>query len=77
MFPGEQVSIRQADQLRGILSAVHFGQSPANRHEAAIEVLKIDVTWEILHQGSQQTALFGQGEFRLASLGMSQATPTI
>jgi hypothetical protein len=35
---GKQVSIGQADQLRGTLSAVDFGQGLANRDQAAVEM---------------------------------------
>ena len=49
----------------------------ANRDETAVKILKMDVIGEIFHQGRQKTAFFAQGEFSLAALGGSHATPTI
>ena len=45
-----------------------FGHGPANRNEAAVEVLEIESVWQLIHQRSQQTALFVQSQIGLATL---------
>lgn len=69
VFARKQILIALADQLYRIVQAGPSGHRPIYRDEAAVEVFKINVIRQMLHQRGEQLALFRQSQLGGASLG--------
>jgi hypothetical protein len=69
VFACKQILIALADQVYRIIKAGPSGHRPIYRDEAAVEVFKINVIRQVLHQGGEQLALFRQSQFGAASFG--------